>query len=92
MSSGLSRRRVNNTAVGANGDEQGSRPATVSRGPSRGVSGGGGGDASDRDGDEGHKIGYDPNDIGDESASGRAPKLTLMEEVLLLGLKDRQVS
>lgn len=34
------------------------------------------------------KIAYDPRDI-DESKS--TPKLTLMEEVLLLGLKDKQV-
>lgn len=35
------------------------------------------------------KVAYDPRDI-DESKS--TPKLTLMEEVLLLGLKDKQVS
>jgi hypothetical protein len=35
------------------------------------------------------KIAYDPRDI-DESKS--TPKLTLMEEVLLLGLKDKQVN
>jgi Golgi phosphoprotein 3 len=35
------------------------------------------------------KIAYDPRDV-DESKS--TPKLTLMEEVLLLGLKDKQVS
>ena len=34
------------------------------------------------------KVAYDPRDV-DESKS--TPKLTLMEEVLLLGLKDRQV-
>lgn len=34
------------------------------------------------------KVAYDPRDI-DESKS--TPKLTLMEEVLLLGLKDKQV-
>lgn len=34
------------------------------------------------------KIAYDPRDI-DESKS--TPRLTLMEEVLLLGLKDKQV-
>jgi Golgi phosphoprotein 3 len=35
------------------------------------------------------KVAYDPRDI-DESKS--TPKLTLMEEVLLLGLKDKQVT
>jgi hypothetical protein len=34
------------------------------------------------------KVAYDPRDV-DESKS--TPKLTLMEEVLLLGLKDKQV-
>lgn len=43
----------------------------------------------------GSKIAYDPRDFesdGDvERAGGRMPKLTIMEEVLLLGLKDKQV-
>lgn len=34
------------------------------------------------------KIAYDPDDIDDSKST---PRLTLMEEVLLLGLKDRQV-
>ena len=42
------------------------------------------------------KIAFDPRDLveqGDEDArqGGRAPRLTVMEEVLLLGLKDKQV-
>lgn len=40
-----------------------------------------------------HKIGYDPNDIGNGSGSSPSsgtPLLTLMEEVLLIGLKDRE--
>ena len=44
----------------------------------------------------GSKIAFDPRDLvrDDEdarAAGGRMPKLTLMEEVLLLGLKDKQV-
>ena len=44
----------------------------------------------------GSKIAYDPKDLidqGEEDArqGGKAPRLTIMEEVLLLGLKDRQV-
>lgn len=44
----------------------------------------------------GNKIAYDPRDLQDEAgeerrAGGKMPKLTLMEEVLLLGLKDKQV-
>lgn len=40
----------------------------------------------------GHRIAYDPRDLTDEAETTENPKLTLMEEVLLLGLKDKQVS
>ena len=44
----------------------------------------------------GSKIAYDPRDLEreDEDArlGGKPPRLTIMEEVLLLGLKDKQVS
>lgn len=43
------------------------------------------------DGANGHKIAYDPQDISETVERTRLPKLTLMEEVLLLGLKDKQV-
>ena len=43
----------------------------------------------------GSKIAYDPRDLEDANeeakAGGKMPRLTLMEEVLLLGLKDKQV-
>lgn len=39
----------------------------------------------------GHKIAYDPKDISESAERVKQPKLTLMEEVLLLGLKDKQV-
>lgn len=39
----------------------------------------------------GHKIAYDPKDISESAERIKQPKLTLMEEVLLLGLKDKQV-
>ncbi|RMZ88014.1 hypothetical protein DV736_g4756, partial [Chaetothyriales sp. CBS 134916] len=42
------------------------------------------------DGENGHKIAYDPRDIGESAEKAKQPKLTLMEEVLLLGLKDKQ--
>ncbi|CCM00454.1 uncharacterized protein FIBRA_02487 [Fibroporia radiculosa] len=42
----------------------------------------------------GSKIAFDPRDLEredeDERQGGRAPRLTIMEEVLLLGLKDKQ--
>jgi len=39
-------------------------------------------------------IAYDPRDMNmveEEGKGGKMPKLTIMEEVLLLGLKDKQV-
>lgn len=38
-----------------------------------------------------HKVGYDPRDMETEDEEKLHPLLTLMEEVLLLGLKDKQV-
>ena len=43
-------------------------------------------------GDNGHKIAFDPRDMSESAERSKQPKLTLMEEVLLLGLKDKQVS
>ena len=42
-------------------------------------------------GENGHKIAFDPRDISESAERNKQPKLTLMEEVLLLGLKDKQV-
>lgn len=36
----------------------------------------------------GHKIAYDPRDLEERSDEHEMPKLTLMEEVLLVGLKE----
>ncbi len=41
--------------------------------------------------ENGHKIAFDPRDLSDSAERRRQPKLTLMEEVLLMGLKDKQV-
>lgn len=41
--------------------------------------------------ENGHKIAYDPRDISESAERSKQPKLTLMEEILLLGLKDKQV-
>ncbi|GAA6033915.1 hypothetical protein JCM8097_000401 [Rhodosporidiobolus ruineniae] len=41
-------------------------------------------------GGSGHKIAYDERDLGDAEEDRIQPRLTLMEEVLLLGLKDKQ--
>lgn len=42
-------------------------------------------------GENGHKIAYDPRDISESEERSKQPKLTLMEDILLLGLKDKQV-
>lgn len=42
-------------------------------------------------GENGHKIAFDPRDISESEERNKQPKLTLMEEILLLGLKDKQV-
>lgn len=42
-------------------------------------------------GENGHKIAFDPRDISESAERSKQPKLTLMEEVLLMGLKDKQV-
>jgi hypothetical protein len=41
--------------------------------------------------ENGHKIAFDPRDISENEERGKQPKLTLMEDILLLGLKDKQV-
>ncbi|GAB1317610.1 Vacuolar protein sorting-associated protein 74 [Madurella fahalii] len=41
-------------------------------------------------GENGHRIAFDPRDISESAERSKQPKLTLMEEVLLLGLKDKQ--
>ncbi|CCU99611.1 unnamed protein product [Malassezia sympodialis ATCC 42132] len=38
----------------------------------------------------GHQVAYDPRDLMDAGEERTCPRLTLMEEVLLLGLKDTQ--
>ncbi|KAI9680783.1 MAG: Vacuolar protein sorting-associated protein 74 [Caeruleum heppii] len=40
--------------------------------------------------ENGHKIAFDPRDISENQERNKQPKLTLMEEVLLMGLKDKQ--
>lgn len=44
----------------------------------------------------GGKVAYDPRDLErddeDSRQGGKMPRLTIMEEVLLLGIKDKQVS
>lgn len=92
MSSGLTRRRGGGgTTTDNNDDGDASRvasPAPNKAGPSRDT---GGPETSYEAGENGHKIAFDPRDISESAERSKQPKLTLMEEVLLLGLKDKQV-
>jgi Golgi phosphoprotein 3 len=84
MSSGVVRRR----GAGAvdNGDNDGSRVASPAprqddmRSPNTGY----------ETGENGHKVAFDPQDMDAQTERSKQPKLTLMEEVLLMGLKDKQ--
>src|SRR3978361_1449937 len=86
--SGLTRRRGGGGASADNGDEEGSRVSSPvpkrnddPRNPETGY----------ESGANGHKIAFDPRDISENAERSKQPKLTLMEEILLLGLKDKQV-
>ena len=88
---GLTRRRGAGGGDAANGEEESSSRVT-SPGPRSAPS------YNDRtpetayeSGENGHKIAYDPRDISENAEKAKQPKLTLMEEILLLGLKDKQV-
>lgn len=88
-SSGLTRRR------GAGAGALGSTDADGSVNPSRSSSSNNVRDAapetSYENGENGHKIAFDPRDISESTERSKQPKLTMMEEILLLGLKDKQV-
>lgn len=47
-----------------------------------------GGSARTAGGGSGHKIAYDPLDLESRSEEAELPKLTLMEEIILLGIKE----
>jgi len=93
MSSGLTRRRGAGAGGGGSdgADGESSRVASPvpKPGGSRDTSGP---ETSYESGENGHKIAFDPRDISESAERGKQPKLTMMEEVLLLGLKDKQVS
>lgn len=98
--SGLSRRRVATTSsttssVTSDSDPTASSPSSASHSHSHV----GNGSSTVHAGSAfagGSKVAYDPRDmeLEDEEArvGGKPPRLTILEEVLLLGLKDKQVS
>jgi Golgi phosphoprotein 3 len=90
MSSGLTRRRGG--AAAANGDnEDGDSSRISSPAPKAGPSKDTVPETLYESGENGHKIAFDPRDMAEGVERSKQPKLTLMEEVLLLGLKDKQV-
>ncbi|KAI9731463.1 MAG: Vacuolar protein sorting-associated protein 74 [Claussenomyces sp. TS43310] len=89
MSSGLTRRRGGGAAI--NGDsEDGDSSRVSSPVPKAGSSRDTAPETSYESSENGHKIAFDPRDISESAERSKQPKLTLMEEVLLLGLKDKQ--
>ena len=80
---GLTRRRGG--ATGSSTEDGGER--TASPAPRAGPA-----ETSYTSSENGHKIGIDPRDLSESAERSKQPKLTLMEEVLLMGLKDKQVS
>lgn len=84
---GLTRRRGGGGVGASNGDDaESSRVSSP-----KGVPDNRAPDTSYTGGENGHKIAFDPRDISESEERNKQPKLTLMEEVLLLGLKDKQV-
>ena len=87
---GLTRRRGGGGGGGGTAgenDNEGSRTSTPSGTPRDGRAP----ETSYTGGENGHKIAFDPRDMADSEERNKQPKLTLMEEVLLMGLKDKQV-
>ena len=85
---GLTRRRG---AGAATSTEEGGSERTESPAPKAGPSTERAAETSYTS-ENGHKIAFDPRDLSESAERNKQPKLTLMEEVLLMGLKDKQVS
>lgn len=88
-SSGLTRRRGG--AGGGPSAEGGESGNGINRNNSSGNFKDSTPETSYENSENGHKIAFDPRDISESTERSKQPKLTLMEEVLLLGLKDKQV-
>jgi Golgi phosphoprotein 3 len=89
MSSGLTRRRGGGGA--SNGDnEEGDANRVSTPTPKAGPSRDSAPETSYESSENGHKIAFDPRDMSESAERSKQPKLTMMEEVLLLGLKDKQ--
>lgn len=86
MSSGLTRRRGAGGG-GAEGESSNGTPRNNSSNNARDTAP----ETSYENSENGHKIAFDPRDMSESAERSKQPKLTMMEEVLLLGLKDKQV-
>jgi hypothetical protein len=97
MSSGLQRRRVPGGPESSSLSPATSRPESnhnsFSGGSSPAVAGQRSSDGIDSldHHESDHRIAFDPRDMAEGEERLKFPKLTMMEEVLLLGLKDKQV-
>ena len=90
--SGLTRRRGGGGGGAAGGgDGDGESSNGVNRSNSTNNARDSAPETSYESGENGHRIAFDPRDISESAERSKQPKLTLMEEVLLLGLKDKQV-
>jgi hypothetical protein len=98
-SGGLSRRRVGGGATSSNGDDDdgaqrgGSHPVLASRSETPSSANHLHAGSAFQGGS---KIAFDPRDLQQDASEearigGKMPRLTIMEEVLLLGIKDKQV-
>ena len=87
--SGLTRRRGAGGGSGENGEES-STSRIASPGPKTPNPSDRAPETSYESGENGHKIAFDPRDLSESAERLKQPKLTLMEEVLLMGLKDKQ--
>lgn len=85
-SSGLTRRR-GGAGAGNNGEDEGSRVSSPApkRNDDRTP------ETAYENSENGHKIAFDPRDMSESAERSKQPKLTLMEEIILMGLKDKQV-
>lgn len=96
MGEGLTRRRAGGAGtstspiIGSDPDQQ--QPSTSDNNNNNKSSSSAAQKPSSSAGTGGGKVAYDPRDFQDDAESNKMPRLTLMEEVLLLGLKDKAVS
>lgn len=86
-SSGLTRRRGGGGGATGNGEDESTRVGSPApkRNDDRTP------ETSYESSENGHKIAFDPRDISENVERSKQPKLTLMEEIILMGLKDKQV-